>query len=236
MSKKTILITGATSGIGKSTAELLVSRNYKLVLVARRIEKLEELAARHPENIALVRADVTKKEEVQQMVDEALNRFGNIDVLINNAGIGYFNPIKDSTLEEWDSMIDTNIKGLLYCIHAVLPHMLKNEEGHIINLASVAAHNVFPNNVVYCSTKHAVHAISQGLRLELSDKIKVTTISPGAVNTEFLNTTVNEQLKSQYKNYFETALSPEHIAHNIVHCIEQPDEVVISEVIIRPNR
>jgi len=234
---KTIIITGASSGIGKATAEALIPTGAKLVLASRNIGKLQKLAERYPDAVLLHKTDVTKKEEVDALVEAAKKRFGGVDVLVNNAGLGSFKELINAEVEEWDQMIDTNIKGVLYCFHAVLPLMIAQEKGHIINIASVAAHDVFPSSVVYCATKHAVLALSKGIRLELKDKIKVTTISPGAVNTAFLESTLSqEETKEQYRDYFETSLSPKVIAQNIRYAIEQPDDVAISEIIVRPNR
>ncbi|MTI33522.1 SDR family oxidoreductase [Xanthovirga aplysinae] len=234
---KTIIITGASSGIGKATAESLISTGANLVLASRKIEKIQKFAEKYPDSVLLHKTDVTKKDDVDALVEAAKQRFGSVDVLINNAGLGSFRELQMADTNEWDTMIDTNIKGVLYCFNAVLPHMITQEKGHIINIASVAAHDVFPNAVVYCATKHAVLAISKGIRLEFQDKIKVTTISPGAVNTGFLeNTLSTEEDKEERREYFKEGLTPDVIAQNIRFAIEQPDEVAISEIIVRPQR
>ncbi|NNE55613.1 MAG: SDR family NAD(P)-dependent oxidoreductase, partial [Flavobacteriales bacterium] len=150
-------------------------------------------------------------------------------------GLGYFDPMDEGRIEHWHDTIDTNVKGLLNVIHACLPELKKNK-GQIINLGSVASHNVFANSVVYCASKWAVLAISMGLRQELEGDVRVTTISPGSVNTEFVDNTENEDLLKDYKPYFASAMHPRTIAEQIVHAMEMPSNVVISEIIVRPNR
>jgi NADP-dependent 3-hydroxy acid dehydrogenase YdfG len=164
-----------------------------------------------------------------------LTAFGRIDVLVNNAGLGIFDPIAEGKLDDWHTMFDVNVKGLLTCIHLAIPELRKSK-GQLINITSVAAHNVFPNSGVYCSTKHAVLAISEAVRLELGTEIRVTSISPGSVNTAFIDQTRNEQLLANYKDYFAAGLSPDDIARQILYTIDAPDNQVISEIIIRPNK
>jgi len=232
---KTILLTGASSGIGKATAELLAGDNYNLVLISRNLDKVEAYAKNLPGKILIRKADVNDVEAINGIVLEAKNEFGRIDVLINNAGLGYFDRLEDGKLSHWHEMIDTNIKGLLNCIHATLPE-LKANKGHIINLGSIASHHVFPNSGVYAATKHAVFAISESIRVELMGAVKVTTISPGAVNTDFINVTTNEELLASYKDYFASAMNAKTIADQLRHVIEAPEGAVINEIIIRPFR
>lgn len=233
---KTAIITGASSGIGAATAKLLNKNGYNVVLAARRIEKLDALSKELNENHHIVQTDVTLVADVENLVKETIEKFGAIDVLVNNAGLGMVAPIHEGKLEDWHRMFNVNVNGLLSCIHKALPHLLKSE-GTIINIASVAAHEVFPNTVVYCATKHAVNAITVGMRKEFRDKVKVCNISPGAVQTEFLEqSAVNEQTK-QMKDYFfnNETLQSEDIAEAILDVLSKPKRVAINEVIIRPN-
>ena len=233
---KTAIITGASSGIGAATAKLLNKNGYNVVLAARRIEKLDALSKELDVNHHVVQTDVTQVADVERLVKESIEKFGAIDVLVNNAGLGMVAPMHEGKLEDWHKMFNVNVNGLLSCIHKALPHLLKSE-GTIINIASVAAHEVFPNTVVYCATKHAVNAITVGMRKEFRDKVKVCNISPGAVQTEFLEqSAVNEQTK-QMKDYFfnNETLHSEDIAEAILDVLSKPKRVAINEVIIRPN-
>ena len=233
---KTAIITGASSGIGAATAKLLNKNGYNVVLAARRIEKLDALSKELDVNHHIVQTDVTQVADVERLVKESIEKFGAIDVLVNNAGLGMVAPMHEGKLEDWHRMFNVNVNGLLSCIHKALPHLLKRE-GTIINIASVAAHEVFPNTVVYCATKHAVNAITVGMRKEFRDKVKVCNISPGAVQTEFLEqSAVNEQTK-QMKDYFfnNETLQSEDIAEAILDVLSKPKRVAINEVIIRPN-
>ncbi len=233
---KTVLITGASSGIGRATAEILAaSENYNLVLVSRNIKKVEAYADDLPCNSLILKGDVCDIDSVKDVVKETKDEFGSIDVLINNAGLGYFDRIDEGKLNEWHEMIDTNIKGILNYLHFTMDELKKNR-GHVINLGSIASHHIFPNSGVYSATKHAVHAICESIRLELMGEVKVTMISPGAVNTNFINITTNEKLHANYKEYFETAMHATTIAKQIKHALEADDDAVINEIIIRPFR
>ncbi len=230
---KHIVITGASSGIGKTTAKLLLDAGHRVSLLSRSIERLSDEF--DSPNASLVQCDVKDYDSVHKAIDQAFEAQGTIDVLINNAGLGVFDKLADGKIEEWHNMVDTNVKGVLNCLHVALPH-LRASKGHIINIASVAAHHVFPNSGVYCSTKWAVAAISESIRLELANEVRVTTISPGAVNTAFIDQTSNEDLLKDYKGYFAEGLSPSIIAENILHAINTSETAVISEIIVRPNR
>jgi NADP-dependent 3-hydroxy acid dehydrogenase YdfG len=232
---KNILITGASSGIGAASARMLHAKGYKLGLMARSTDKLNALAAELGERCLVLTCDVTRYEEVQSSVQRFVDTFGQIDVLINNAGLGYFDTLVGGKIEEWHTMVDVNVKGVLNCLHVALPSLIE-ARGHVINLGSLASHQVFPNSGVYCATKHALIAISDSIRLELPDKLRVTTISPGSVDTPFINSTSNAQMLDQYKDYFAAGLRPEMIAQQILHAIEASAGGVISEIIIRPNR
>jgi NADP-dependent 3-hydroxy acid dehydrogenase YdfG len=230
-----IFITGASSGIGKAATEKLASQGHRLIITARRKDKLDALKAKWGDLVFPIALDVKDSSAVKAAVDAGVAHFGGLDVLVNNAGMGYFDPFDNGSIEQWDNMIDTNIKGLLYCIHAALPHLVESK-GQIVNLGSVASHQVFANSGVYCATKHAVWAISESIRTELAAKVRVTTISPGAVNTEFVDQTTNADLLKDYKPYFAAGMTAEHIAEQIAWSINAPKDTVITEIIIRPNK
>lgn len=233
---KTILITGASKGIGKRTAELLATDGHQLVLGSRNTSPLKELQAQYPDQIILQDTDVTVKAQVMALAETAVAKFGKIDVLVNNAGLGHFDLIAEANTDDWDQMIDVNLKGALYAIHSVLPGMLAKKKGQIINIASVAGHHIFPRSVVYCATKHAIRAISEGLRLENQDKIRITTISPGAVNTSFAENISNENIRKEFKSYMAGGLTANTVATAIKQCIDYPENVTMTEMIIRPKR
>lgn len=233
---RTAIITGASSGIGAATAILLNKNGYQVVLAARRVDKLKKVAEQLNENHLLVETDVTNIADVKNLIAQTLEKFGKIDILINNAGLGYVSPLKDGKLEDWHRMFDVNVNGLLTCIHTALPYLLA-QKGTIINIASVAAHEVFPNTVVYCASKHAVNAITVGIRKEFRDQVKVCNISPGAVQTEFLEQSEETENVQQMKDYFfkNQTLMGQDIAEAILEVLSKPAHVAINEVIIRPN-
>ena len=235
---KVVVITGASSGIGAEAAGVLAAAGAKVVLGARRQDRLEKLAeaiAKEGGTAIFEPTDVTKRADVDRLVKRATDQFGPVDVMINNAGIMPVAPMAMARVDEWDQMIDVNIKGLLYGIAAVLPAMKKRGQGHIINVASVAGHKVVPNFTVYCATKHAVRAISEGLRAENPD-IRVTIISPGLIDTELENSTKAEEFRDQIKAFYaQHAISPKAIADAIAYAIGQPDEVDVNELLIRPT-
>lgn len=234
---KVILITGASSGIGEATARMLAQKGAKVVLGARRTDRLERLVAeiRESGEIAMARQlDVTQRDEVQAFVDAALNDFGRIDVIINNAGVMPLSPLAALKVEEWDRMIDVNIRGVLHGIAAVLPIMQKQGRGQVINVASIGAHSVSPTAAVYCATKYAVWAISDGLRQE-SPEIRVTTISPGVTESELAESISDAQGREEMKAFRKVAISASAIARVICFAVEQPDDVDTSEIIVRPT-
>ncbi len=235
---KVVVITGASSGIGEETARVLAGQGAKVALGARRKDRLDALVEeiRKGGGAAVAQAtDVTRRSEVDRLVKRATDEFGPVDVMINNAGLMPVAPMAMARVEEWDQMIDVNIKGLLYGIAAVLPAMKQRKEGHIINIASVAGHKVLPNFSVYCGTKHAVRAISEGLRAENPD-IRVTIVSPGLIATELEDTTNVEEIRKQVKEFYaQHAIRPRAIADAIAYAIGQPDEVDINEMLIRPT-
>ena len=232
---KVVLITGASSGIGEATARALVARGARVALAARRAERLQQLADELGQAASYQALDVTAPDQVQAWVQTAKEKHGQIDALVNNAGLGHMSPMTEAPLEDWHRMVDVNVKGFLTAIHATLPHLVASR-GHLVNLASVAAHNVYPNSVVYAATKHFVKVISQGLRLELRDQVRVTNISPGAVETEFIQQIHPPEIRSQYEKAFQDVLTAEDIGQAIADALDAETRLVISELIIRPNK
>ena len=239
---KVAIITGASSGIGEATAHRLAESGARVVLAARRVERLEALAAdiERREGTALVApTDVTDERSVQRLARTALDAFGRIDILINNAGIMPLSPISKLRVEEWDRMIDVNIKGVLYCIAATLPTMLEQGSGHIINVSSVAGRRPFPSGTVYSATKFAVRAISQGLRLELSpiNGIRVTDIEPGVVATELTHHITDNETANRFQEMWaeKTPLESIDIAETILFVLSRPDHVNVNEILVRPT-
>ncbi|AKO51200.1 oxidoreductase [Marinobacter psychrophilus] len=235
---KIVIITGASSGLGESTARHLADLGAKLVLAARREDRLkslaEELEAKGAEVLWQV-TDVTDRKQVESLAAAAKNKFGRIDVLINNAGLMPLAPLDALKVDEWEQMIDVNIKGVLYGIAAVLPTMREQHSGHVINLSSVAGHKVFPGGAVYCATKYAVRALSEGLRMEAGDEIRSTNISPGAIATELTSTITDPDAAKAAEELYKVAINADSVARAIVFAIEQPHDVDINEIILRPT-
>lgn len=234
---KVVIITGASSGLGKATAHRLARSGAKLVLAARREERLVELrdAIREEGGDAIYQVtDVTDRNQVEALAGAAKDAYGRIDVLVNNAGVMPLSPLDELKVEEWDLMIDVNIRGVLYGIASVLPTMREQHAGHIINLSSVAGHMVFPASAVYSATKFAVKALSEGLRQEGDGEIRSTNISPGPVATELTSKISDSDTAKQVDEMYETAMAPDAIARAIAYAIEQPADVDINEIIIRP--
>jgi len=236
---KVVAITGASSGIGEATALLLAERGAKVVLGARRLDRLEALADRIAGaggEAAYARTDVKRRDDVADLVALACERYGKLEVLVNNAGVMPISPLDDLRVEEWEEMIDINIKGVLYGIAAALPVFRTQGFGHVVNIASTAAFLVLPSMSVYAGTKVAVRAISEGLRQESGDKLRVTIISPGMTRTNFADAMTNPEVKAQLeKRRDKTAMPPDAIARAIAFAIEQPATVDVSEVIVRPT-
>ena len=235
---KIVIITGASSGLGESTARRLADRGAKLALAARREDRLkslaEELTAKGTDVLWQV-TDVTDREQVESLAASTRKKFGRIDVLINNAGLMPLAPLDALKVDEWEQMVDVNIKGVLYGIAAVLPTMREQHSGHVINLSSVAGHKVFPGGAVYCATKYAVRALSEGLRMEAGDEIRSTNISPGAVATELTSTITDPNAADAAKELYKVAIDADAVARAIVYAIEQPHDVDINEIILRPT-
>jgi NADP-dependent 3-hydroxy acid dehydrogenase YdfG len=236
---KVVVITGASSGIGEATALLLAERGAKVVLGARGSDRLEALAARIAQaggEAAYARTDVKRREDVTNLVKLACERYGKVDVLVNNAGIMPVSPLDDLRVEDWEEMIDVNIKGVLYGIAAALPIFRKQGFGHFVTTASTAGHKTVPNQSVYSGTKFAVRAISEGLRQEAGDKLRVTIISPGFVRTNFADSVTNPQVKAKLaESRDKFAMPPDAIARAIAFAIEQPADIDVNEIILRPT-
>jgi NADP-dependent 3-hydroxy acid dehydrogenase YdfG len=236
LTDKVILITGASSGIGEATALHLAARGARVVLGARRTDRLEKLtdSIRAAGGTAEYRAlDVTSLADTQAFADFALQKFGRIDVIINNAGVMPLSPLAELRVQEWNRMIDVNIRGVLHGIAAVLPHMTSRKGGHIINLSSIGGHRVWPTCAVYSGTKFAVRAISEGLRQETQD-IRVTIISPGVVESELADTITSPTTAAAMADFRKVALTPDAIARAMAYAIEQPADVDVNELIVRP--
>jgi NADP-dependent 3-hydroxy acid dehydrogenase YdfG len=235
---KVVAITGASSGIGEAAGRLLAASGAKVLLGARRADRLEAIVADIRKNkgeVDLHVTDVSKREDLTSFVKKAQDRFGRLDVLIGNAGLMPLSPLDDLKVDEWDRMIDVNIKGVLYGIAAALPVFRKQGSGHFINVSSVAGHRVGPNGAVYSATKYAVRAISEGLRQEAGDKIRVTIISPGAVESELAETISNPDVKKRIEDYRKMAIPAEAIASAMAYAIGQPGNVDVNEILIRPT-
>lgn len=235
---KVVLITGASSGIGAGIARELGRAGARLALGARRTERLDALAAEiggaFGAEVLTRRLDVTDRDDVAAFTEAARARYGRVDVLINNAGIMPLSPMAALKVAEWDAMIDVNIKGVLHGIAAVLPEMTARGAGHIVNIASIGALAVVPTAAVYCATKYAVRAISDGLRQE-NQKLRVTCVHPGVVESELADTITDPTAAQAMKAYRAIALTPDAIGRAVRFVLEQPDDVDVSEIVVRPT-
>ncbi|MDW5471955.1 SDR family oxidoreductase [Staphylococcus equorum] len=238
---KVILITGASSGIGKATAKLLSEQGAKLVLAARSKEKLQEISEELSQDDNVVKykqTDVTNIQDVNELAKFAMDTFGRIDVLINNAGIMPVSLLHNKQIDEWNSMIDVNIKGVLNGIYSVITEMRNQNSGHIINVSSIAGHLVTPSSAVYSGTKFAVRAITEGLRMEESaenSNIRATIISPGAINTHLTETITDSDVVGAVSSIYETTIEPDDMARAITFAINEPANVAVNELIVRPT-
>ncbi|MRN53161.1 SDR family oxidoreductase [Paenibacillus monticola] len=240
LKSKVVIITGASSGIGEATAKLLAQRGAKVVLAARREDRLQTLVKdieAEGGKAVYIRTNVASFADMQKLVQFALEQYGRIDVLVNNAGVMPLSQLNELKVQEWDQMIDINIKGVLYGIAAVLPTMREQQAGHIINLSSMAGYSVSPTSSVYSATKFAVRAISEGLRQEESpaSHIRSTIISPGLTESELTNGISNPEIKAWVGQANQLAISPYSIARAIAYAINEPDDTGINEIIIRPT-
>jgi NADP-dependent 3-hydroxy acid dehydrogenase YdfG len=241
LKNKVAIITGASSGIGYATSLTLSKAGIRVAVGARRTERLQELEKQIIKNngeILVQKTDVTRKSDCDSLVNTIVEKWGKVDILINNAGLMPLSYFKNGNVEEWEQMIDVNIKGVLYCTSAVVPHMLEKKSGHIINISSVAGRIVFAGGSVYCATKHAIAALSEGLRKELSPtyNIRVTCIEPGAVETELLESITDESMTGfiQATKNMET-LRSDDIANAILYAVQAPGHVNVNEILIRPT-
>jgi len=238
---KIVVVTGASSGLGEATARLLSAQGATVVLGARRADRLQLLAkdleARGGKALALT-TDVTRREQVKALVDSAVQTYGRIDVMINNAGLMPQAPLERLKVDEWDRMIDVNIKGVLYGIAAALPHMQRQKAGHFINVSSVAGHRVGPGFAVYAATKYAVRALSEGLRQEVKPyNIRTTVISPGAVATELPDSVTDPDASKRIRTFYEQVAVPaDSFARAVAFAMSQPEDVDINEILYRPTR
>lgn len=235
MENKVIVITGASSGIGAATARKLAKLGARVVLAARREDQLKALVAELGENAMYVKTDVSKRTDLDHLIQQAISRFGHIDVLWNNAGIMPISFFDEGHVEEWDKMIDINIKGVLYGINAVLPHMLERGRGHILATSSVGGLKTTPGIGVYSGTKFAVKAIMETLREEVAQTIKVTTIYPGATQSELGHDITSPKIRAAFGNLANMPkMNEEAIADAVIYAISQPGNVNINELVLRP--
>ena len=237
---KVVVITGASSGNGEATARHLAEKGAAVVLGARRIERLEKLEKELTDaghKAKAVQVDVTSREQVQHLIDSAIEAFGQIDVLLNNAGLMPLAPVEQRKFDEWDQMIDVNLKGTLYGIGAVLPHMQERKTGHIINVSSVYGHKMGPDATVYCATKFGVRALSEGLRQEVKPyNIRTTVISPGAVATELLDHISDKEIREGTQDFVsQIAIPADSFARMVAFAVNEPEEVDVNEILFRPT-
>lgn len=238
---KVVVITGASSGLGEATARVLSKLGASVVLGARRADRLKSLVDELTKNgrkALAVTTDVTQSDQVKKLVDEAVQKFGRIDVIINNAGLMPQSLLERLRVDEWDRMIDVNIKGVLYGIAAALPYMTKQKSGQIINVSSVAGHKIRPGATVYAATKHAVRALSEGLRQEVKPyNIRTTIISPGAVETELPDSVKDPEASERIRKFYQDiAISPDAFAQAVVYAMSQPEDVDVNEILFRPTK
>ncbi len=235
---KVVIITGASSGLGEATARRLAKGGAKLMLAARREEHLEKLVANIEKDGGIAAyqvTDVTDRAQFEALANQTKETYGRIDVLLNNAGLMPLAPLDKLKVDEWETMVDVNLKGVMYGIAAVLPTMREQKSGHVLNMSSVAGHKVMAGGAVYCATKFAVKALSEGLRMESNGEIRVTNISPGAVDTELTDHISDDDAAKQAAELYKDAINPDAIARAIEFAIGQPGEVGVNEMIIRPT-
>lgn len=234
------IVTGASSGIGDATARHLAREGAAVVLAARRVERLDALKAEIEADdgrALVVETDVTDRAACQALADAAIDAFGRIDILVNNAGLMPLSFVEKLKVDEWDRMVDVNVKGVLYCTAAVLPTMIEQQRGDILNISSVAGRRVFPGSAVYSATKFAVRAFSEGLRQELGPRygLRVTSIEPGAVATELPETITDEDIKAGFGKMPWTPLASDRIAEAILHCVKAPRGTTTAELLVLPT-
>lgn len=233
---KIILVTGASSGIGEAVATRLAAEGHHVIAAARREDRLAALADRVDGSLEVRRLDVTDRADVAAFVDDAVSAHGRVDVFVNNAGVMPLSPLDALLVDQWDQMVDVNVRGLLHGIAATLPHFQRQNGGHFITVASIGAHEVVPTAAVYCATKYAAWAITEGLRQEADPSIRVTTVSPGVVESELAETITDAGAAAAMRSYREAAIAPDAIARAISYAISEPADVDVSELIVRPAR
>ncbi|MBX7449194.1 SDR family oxidoreductase [Mycolicibacterium sp. 3033] len=236
---KIIIVTGASSGIGEAVAERLASEGHHVVAGARRVDRLEALAERITANggrVDIRALDVTDRSSVTAFVDATVAAHGRLDVIVNNAGVMPLSRLDALLVDQWDTMIDVNMRGLLNGIAAALPHFQRQGAGHVVTVASIGAHEVVPTAAVYCATKYAAWAITEGLRLEVDPSIRVTTVSPGVIESELADSITDSTAAAAMLDYRAAAIPPDSIARGIAYAIGEPAEVDVNELIIRPAR
>jgi NADP-dependent 3-hydroxy acid dehydrogenase YdfG len=237
MANKVVIVTGASSGIGQATALRLGGEGYRTVLAARRTDRLEDIAAKINDagGTAVARAvDVTDRADVAALVDHVVAEFGSVDVFVNNAGVMPLSRLDALLVDEWDQMIDVNIRGLLNGIAATLPHFKTQGGGHFVTVASIGAHEVVATGAVYCASKYAAWAITEGLRQESDPSIRVTTISPGVVESELADTISDPTAQEAMRTYRAVSIPADAIAAAISYAVGQPPDVDVNEIIVRP--
>jgi NADP-dependent 3-hydroxy acid dehydrogenase YdfG len=238
---KIVVITGASSGLGEATARRLSAEGATVVLGARRADRIEalaaELKARNGEALALA-TDVTDSAQVQRLVDTAVERYGQIDVMINNAGLMPHSPLERLKIADWDRMIDVNLKGVMYGIAAALPHMIRRKSGHMVFVSSVAGHKVRPGSAVYAATKTGVRVIAEGLRQEVKPyNIRTTVISPGAIATDLADSITEPDIEKAVRDFTAAfAIPADTFARAVSFALSQPDDVDVNEILFRPTR
>ena len=238
---KVVVITGASSGLGEAAARHLSAAGARVVVGARRVDRLKalvaELTGRGGQALTLA-TDVTDRDQVKRLVDAAVQTYGRVDVMVNNAGLMPQSLLERLKIDEWDRMIDVNIKGVLYGIAAALPYMKQQRSGHFINVSSVAGHKVRPGGTVYSATKHAVRVISEGLRQEVKAyNIRTTVISPGAVDTELPDTITDPEVSEAMRKFYDDiAIPADSFARAVAYAMSQPEDVDINEILFRPTR
>lgn len=232
---KVIVITGASSGMGEATARKLIQFGAKVVLAARREDQLKAMVKEMGDNSMYAKTDVSKRADMDNLIQQAIGRFGHIDILWNNAGIMPLSFFDEGKVAEWERMIDINIKGVLYGINAVLPHMLERGEGHILATSSMGGLNTFASGGVYSCTKYAVRAIMETLRKEVGDKIKVTTIYPGTVATELGHDITSPKVAALYGQLENLPkMDAEAVVNAVIYAISQPGNITVNDVMLRP--
>jgi len=235
---KVVIITGASSGLGEAAARRLAQNGAKLTLGARRLDRLQALAKELKLGAgAVAQTDVSRYQDVKRLVDQAVTTYGCIDVIVNNAGLMPLSPLDRLKIDDWDRMIDVNLKGVLYGIAAVLPHMKAQKSGHIINVSSVAGHKVRPGSTVYSATKTAVRVISEGLRQEIKPyNIRTTIISPGAVASELPDSVTEPDVAENVRKVYDIAIPADSFASMVMFAMRQPDVVDVNEILFRPTK